>query len=891
MTRLRAAAAVAALAVAIPGAFGALGADRLPTPTRCSDGVVQRLGDWESIKGPEFTPRPLGAGQEITSYAVAPYAPQRRWVTNGTSVERTDDSGCTWREVHVLPAAPTDEDPQSVATSRIVELVVPEDERAGDRLLLVVQDEGGAPHVLVSDDGGIAPFSRRDDGLPARADATDLLVAASNPEFLFLSVQIARPTEPAATPAPLPVPDLPVVPPLPGTAGPAAAASPGALYASVDGGRTWEPRVDVTDLGPTSDGIDRLAGDPIAPNRLWALSDGVLRASVDGGRTFDGPGPTPEQQRARGWTVTAVVAATRPSQPARVLALSSTSAQGGGPRLLRSTDGGRSYDEAPAPGPVGTAVLVGADRDLLAVSTTDDPARLLTAFAPFGPDPVFTERTPLPTRDALAVSTDRSGTPTLHARASRVLLRYLGAAVAVRPPAASASIGAAVGGMGLPPLTRASLTPASVELVLPAGGQRTVQHVLTPPRRATPLDLYVLLDTSESMLDDLDRVRADLAALVARLRAQGLDVQVGLGEFKGGESSVAYRRVVGIGPDVGAFTRGLASLRADGFGEEAQLIALEQALTGRGETSAALVPAACKLGPSDPDRFVRSERRTAPPVTPGQQADFRPGAVPVVLTVTDTNFLRPAGTPLTPACRVDVAGVAQRYRTAGIYQVGLGLDDVDNPQRAADLLQGAAITGALQPAGTVCAPGIAAGPQPPAVCRRAVDLAPSLARLTTLTAEPVDLEIAVAAGSRTVRPQVARLAGVDLRGALPAVLPVTYSCQGLSAGRYVGGVEVRLAGRAVAAATARVTCQPPPLAPPAPRLALPESLAVTAPVLALLPPPAVPPPPPPPAQGLQTQAQTQPQAQAQSQLQTGTQDQQQAQAELALALQDDRDEQ
>ena len=216
MIRLRAAAVVAALAVVAPGAFGALGADPTPTPTptQCADGVVQRLGDWESANGPEFALQPLGAGQDITAYAVAPYAPERRWVTNGTSVERTDDGGCTWREVHVLPATPSDEDPQAVATSRIVGLVVPADERAGDRLLITVQDEGGGPHVLVSDDGGIAPFARRDDGLPARADITDLMVAASNPEFLFLSVQVARPSEPATTP--LPGPSLPAAPPLPG---------------------------------------------------------------------------------------------------------------------------------------------------------------------------------------------------------------------------------------------------------------------------------------------------------------------------------------------------------------------------------------------------------------------------------------------------------------------------------------------------------------------------------------------------------------------------------------------------------------------------------------------------------------------------------------------------
>jgi Integrin beta chain VWA domain len=476
---------------------------------------------------------------------------------------------------------------------------------------------------------------------------------------------------------------------------------------------------------------------------------------------------------------------------------------------------------------------------------------------------------------SLAVTTDRSQTPTFHARTATSLLRYVGPAAAVPP-----QLPPVIGGSqldALSPLGEAVVAPARDEVVLEVGESVTVPHALTTPRRLTPLDLYVLVDTSESMADDLDTVRRDLEGLVAGLRARGLDLSVGLGEFKGGESSVAYRRVVGVGPSTRAFTAGLDTLVADGFGLEAQLIALEQALDGRGETAADLLPAECKLTDPDPDRFVTEERRTAPPVVGGQAADFRRGSVPVVLMVTDTNFLRPAGTPLKPDCSVDVESVASAYSRAGVHVVGLGVDDVDNAPRAADMTQLAVATGALQPPGQACAPTISTRPGGPAVCRRAVDLIPTLERLAGAKRELVDLEVVESSGSRVVARVASRVSPVDLRSQQTVALPITYSCVDVEAGDYAADVEVRLAGVMLTEVLATVTCTAPaPLLPPVVAVALP-------PVVGLLPPPAPVPPPPPPAQVVQPQVQTQPQANPQ--VQSGVQEDQQEQVDLALALQ------
>ena len=67
MTRLRAAALLAALAVTAPGALGALAAQRPPSAIRCADGGVQRLADWESVAGPEFTVRPAASAVTLAS--------------------------------------------------------------------------------------------------------------------------------------------------------------------------------------------------------------------------------------------------------------------------------------------------------------------------------------------------------------------------------------------------------------------------------------------------------------------------------------------------------------------------------------------------------------------------------------------------------------------------------------------------------------------------------------------------------------------------------------------------------------------------------------------------------------------------------------------------------
>ncbi len=853
--------------------------DRMPQPPRCADaGAVTRIGAWASVRGPRFVERPLGGQQDVAAYVVSPHDQRRVFATNGTSIVGSTDAGCTWRELYVLPDVPTDENPLSVAGSRIAQLVVPEDPRAKDRVLAVANETtgDGRPHVLISPDGTPDSFERREKGLPQVGFVTDLAVADTNPDFLWLAVRFAPSTGTGPGPGGLPtLPPLPPVPGLPGAAPEDAAAPKGALYGSSNGGGDWEVRLDPEDAAVGTTAIDDLVTDPLAANQLGAVSGGVLRHSADAGRTFRAAVPTAAEQRQRGWRVSTLVVFAAPGRTRIITAFTSTSAQGGGPRMLTSHDGGASFGEVRGPGPVDSAVLVGEGRNLLAVSTAPTgsvPAKVLIQV-----DGAFIDLTPASSQVGFALSTDRTRSATLHARLPNALVHYVGPLVT--PPAETPpGIGGVVDDEDLPPLGDGAFLPTADVVELEVGTSTSIEHALELPRRGTPLDVFVLVDTTISMKDDLPLLTADVMRLVERMVAQGIDLRIGLGEFKGQESTIGYRRVLGIGPSVPEFEAALATLNGDGSGLEMQLIALEQALDGLGESAQDLVPASCKATDGNPDRFVLDERRTTPPIVAGQQADFAPSHAKVVLMVTDTTFLRPAGTRLTSDCKVDVAPVADAYDRRGIHVVGVGIDDIDNPRTAEDLAVMAQRTDTLQASGASCAPGLTEGGGPyPAVCRTAAALEPTLLSVVARQSEPARVTLRETPASPAV--SLPPLATVDLRRPRTLQVPVTYTC-GDEASRSAGVLEASVSGLrtdVVARLPWRLSCVTRPVP------ALPPLVTVLGPPVVGLLPLAGPPPPPPPAQIVQPQVQTQPQVNPQ--VQAGTQEEQQEQLELALALQ------
>src|SRR5689334_304322 len=156
------------LAIPFPAALmPATAAGDLPACSR--PGGITRFGDWIAAKAPKFVESVGGAGQDITTYAVDPNAPERVFVTNGTSIVKSLDGGCTWNEIFTLPDTPNDVTPFAASTTRLTEIVVPEDVQLREGLLVLAQestDAGGRPHVLYARSAKRGKFEVRDSGLP-----------------------------------------------------------------------------------------------------------------------------------------------------------------------------------------------------------------------------------------------------------------------------------------------------------------------------------------------------------------------------------------------------------------------------------------------------------------------------------------------------------------------------------------------------------------------------------------------------------------------------------------------------------------------------------------------------------------------------------------------------
>ncbi len=823
-------------------------------------GAYSRVGDWVAAKAPRFPDRVGGAGQDVSTYAVDPLLPSRVFVTNGTSIARSLDAGCTWTEVFSLPDTPDDVTPFAASTTRLTELAIPEDAKYREALLVLAQestDAGGRPHLLYARTAKRGTFEVRDNGLPPAGRGHDLTLGVVNSDFLYLAVDSVNVRSEDV--------------------GSAVAAPVGGLYASNDLARSWTRRTPLTEQRR----YDVLALDPGSGNNLWAVEGGRLRHSKDGGRTFAAPAPTDAEQAAAGYDVTALTVGRPPRRGPVVHAYSRTSTTGRPVEVVLDQDGAHAT-AALAPGPVESAAT-GFDAVTTLISTRAEAGRPARVHVR-SPGRPWTDITPTRTTRDLQVSTDRTGAPQVRAVTSRAVLTY--SRQVLPPPPALPPPGADVLDPGLPrPVGPPSFTPASTTLQLAADEQRRVSYTVRLPHRRVPLDLYFLVDSSESMADELPGVRRDATALVAELRAAGVDVWAGLGFYKTDCRAPAYRRELAVGPteDPTRLTRALDALDSrDAPGLETQLFALDQAVTGRGATVVPPPPKDCGVPTGLP----------ASSVPAGQDAGFREAALKVVLHVADITFRRPWCDPnptlgctppqLTPTRTdgsPDLRPAAAAYAERGVRAIGIAAD----PDGLPDLRTFAALTGTRAPAGGVDCDGdrrvdLAAGA--PWVCRSAAHLADPLRRLLGTVSVQRALQLrptgaVIAAVTPTGRP------AVDVTRDLVAPVTITYSCKGRDAGTHRAALAAHLTGgpatEPLGRVEALVTCQPRPLLP----LIAPAIAALAPP----LPPPGVPPVPVPPvvnpAPG--AQAQTQVQTQVQAQLQVGLQEERQLSPVVALA--------
>lgn len=496
--------------------------------------AVEAVGDWESVAAPSF---PDGGARELTAYAVDPFSPERLWATNGSSLQLSEDGGCSWEGVFEIDLLPSLEIPTSGAIASIREIVVPPSRATREVVYLVVEEDVAGvrrPHVLKSDDLGRS-WRAVGPGLPAVGRAHRLRVAAADPNLLYLLVD-----EPGLG---------------------------SRIYASEDEGATWERR------GAAPAAIDFEVSDG-QTHELWLWGNYLLR-SLDGGETMieiDHTSPPVimgDVFQARG-------------KPARIVAYE---AEGGA--FVRSDDGGRTW--TPFSNHVGRPVSLsgGGAPDELYLSVNDAVFRFQAPRHWIEITPGLKDGIELPEdyEDLKALTTDRTAEPSLHGYTSRAIWRYERSFLDLPPLQPQMPSGE--GG-------DASLTPADRKLVLEPGEQTTVEYSLDLPPQPTPLDVVFIMDTTVSMSSSIKGLLDGLHRIVSELSAAKIDVQFGVAEYKDypspgigdfGAGDFPYRlnRPVGAADD--SLVEAIERMEATGGGDipENQLGALYQLVTGAGD--------------------------------------------------------------------------------------------------------------------------------------------------------------------------------------------------------------------------------------------------------------------------------------------------------------------
>ena len=220
----------------------------------CDPGALLPSG-WRRIAAPHFS----AGEQKITTYAVASDASKTMLVTNGVTIARSGDGGCSWSTVLTVPATPTATFPFSRETATLVGLV-----SAKQRAYAVLSDATG-PRVVVSKDDGKSWTN-------ATMPAVDALT-------------LGRTTR--------------VVADLDGTTAYALAKVAGGafglggdvLYVTKDGGASWTPQpITVASSGSITDVVD-VGVDPLVGSDVFVgTSYGILQSN-DHGESWTADGP------------------------------------------------------------------------------------------------------------------------------------------------------------------------------------------------------------------------------------------------------------------------------------------------------------------------------------------------------------------------------------------------------------------------------------------------------------------------------------------------------------------------------------------------------------------------------------------------------------------------
>jgi hypothetical protein len=793
-------------------------------------GVEATVPNWYSVTMPAF---PSGS-QAASDYAVEPLVTDRLFVTNGSVVMRSTDSGCHWSQAYALPAGGAG---MTSATARILEIEV----SAPGHIYLPIQQTAPTPqpHVVVSTDGG-ATWTLADGPLLGSVvgQIRDLSASLGNGSAaaVLVDVQAAEP-------------------------GAVSIEAGQVLFATDTAGRVWEPR-DFNDSGSqvTAPGASvRLTGgerheyiamNPVRPNEIWLYGRGgvYLSPGAMSSPTAVAVGPTDLLDISLDGQ--GILAYNRQESSADI-----------------SFDAGQTFADFDSGLPVDSLDVAGGG--LRVVSAVG--ARGLVFFQenlPGVPPRIFNV-SPADGRGIYDVHVGTIGggrLPTLFGRTAETievnnLLEIdeplpLGKLADLTPPA--------------PNVDDNRLQPAREEIRIPKGETRIVEYTLKAPEDTTPLDVYFMIDISASMDGAINGVRSAMQEIVDRLDALDIDVEFGVGSFRAYDDPPAYEQDRDIGPVDAELESELNGLRSSGGGLETQMAALLQSVTGTGDYN----------------------------IEPGLNMNFRPGSLRVAIEVTDEEISQGGRHPsyetvIDALLKYDVKQVGLAIQDPPL----LGDHDYDNPGFGPALGLQRVATGskAVAPLEGVDCDGdgdVELDPGDPIVCM----IAPSRADEAGLMADAIvsvlsaiqdvqDLTVRVSpAASQTAESEIVEsvvpqaFLGVDLKLGTLKQFDVKVACPNVrTTTTYPLDVVVdRSRGGQLADAWLEVTCV-------APRRPEPEPVLLLAPFVPVA---AIPPPPPrPPDPVPEPNPNPNPNPQQNPQAQAGFAAQEQRQPQLAVAHQ------
>lgn len=835
-----------------------------PCPNDASQ-IAPGPDGWEAIAAPRFPSGP----QELTAYAVDLYEPRHMFVTNGRVIMASTDGGCTFRSSFDLATSGGG----LSSTSSVVSLEVGSTAETHDRLYAVV---GGlndvlAPQVFSSPDSGRS-WDSPAEGLPPAGTPVELVVSDGDPDKLYLALNISS--------ARVSVNQQDISP------------AKASIYRSVDAGATWSEVTDASAFVPPTGVISDIAVDPLLSSSLWATTSAGLVHSSDGGASWTvSPGP----EGALGALDVTHIGGADP----RIVAFSS-----GEPEGYWSVDGGRSWElrKVPASSPVESAAQ--DKSDLLISLRSARAAKVYRWEGSRWDDLTWPSLGRPPFR---AVSTDRMTSSSVYAYTPSALWRqrrFIPQAPQPPGPSPAPSPLAPAGRcQAVAPdkqsaerdRTRTRLHPADVTLELAPGTTRTVPYELTVRGPLLPVDVFFLVDTTNSMEPGLCGIRRGLSQISTGLVDRAIDPHFGVAHYTVHTSDPIEVLAAGEGPYVldhnlappnDALMNALNRINIYGGGPESQLTALYQAVTGEGETSVG----------------------TGPGVPPGQNASFRPQAQKIIVHATDEYFggYEGAGAASQPNPEgPSFEEVIAALKDGGVHHIGLALgpfqgssatpaSSLDPWGHIRDLRRVSVGTGTLAPQqGVDCdADGVAdirAGD--PIVCQieyqNSQDARTGIANAIIHTVlglvDPVQLELVEVSESgvvSSITPDV--YPRFDLLTGNVVPFDVNYRCMPQHLGKEIEvTLEARVNGVGVGTSLATISCGVAGMAQH-----LPEQTAAR---LAPIGPPPVQPAPvphpkphPQPQPRLETQAQPNPQQQPQANAQPAAVTQRQEQPQVAF---------